>query len=65
MESTANTLKTLTDKLFPHHKPNHIIATGGGAKSDLWLEICSKKTDIDIVRSDCPEPATKGAITIS
>ncbi len=62
MESTANTLKELVGKLCPDHKPKRVVATGGGAQSDLWLNICSEKLHSEIFRADCSEPATKGAV---
>ncbi|MEN6384921.1 MAG: FGGY-family carbohydrate kinase [Phycisphaerales bacterium] len=61
MESTANTLNNLVQKLSPDKKPKKIVATGGGAKSDLWLEIKSKITGHEFIRTDYPEPATLGA----
>jgi len=65
MESTADTLKDLVNKLCFAQKPEKIIATGGGAQSDLWLKICSEKLQLDIVRDNCPEPATKGAVLLN
>jgi sugar (pentulose or hexulose) kinase len=61
MESTANTLNDLINKLCPDKKPNKIVATGGGAKSDLWLKIKAKITGCKFSKIDCPEPATLGA----
>ena len=61
MQSTSETLKNLIDCLCTDRMPLNAAATGGGAKSDFWLKICSEKTGIDIFRADCPEPACKGA----
>lgn len=65
MESTANTLKELVLKLCLSHKPEKIVATGGGARSDLWLKICSEKLNANVFRSGYPEPATKGATMLA
>ena len=65
MESTARTLQELVDKHCSVHRPRNIVATGGGAQSDLWLKICSEKLQTTIFRSDCLEPATKGAAMIT
>jgi sugar (pentulose or hexulose) kinase len=61
MKSTAETLKNLIDCLCTAEKPLNAAATGGGAKSNFWLQICSEKTGVNIFRADCHEPATKGA----
>ncbi|OHB56890.1 MAG: hypothetical protein A2Y12_03030 [Planctomycetes bacterium GWF2_42_9] len=61
MESTAYTLNELINKLCSDNKPQKIVATGGGAKSDLWLKIKSDITGCEFVKIVCPEPATLGA----
>jgi len=54
-------LKTLLDNLSPDGRPNRIVATGGGAKSDLWLQIKADMLNVEFVRTNCLEPATRGA----
>jgi len=61
MESVALSLKTLLDNLSPDGRPNRIVATGGGAKSDLWLQIKADMLNVEFVRTNCLEPATRGA----
>lgn len=61
MESTAITLNDLINKLCPDEKPKKIAATGGGAQSELWLQIKQKITNCEFLKIDCPEPATLGA----
>lgn len=62
MVSSAQTLVELINKISPDNKPKRILATGGGAKSQLWLDITSKITGLDITKSKYHEPATVGAI---
>jgi xylulokinase len=61
MESTADTLDGLIRKISPNKKPQKIVATGGGAKSKLWLEIKEKITGCKFVQANVSEPATLGA----
>jgi sugar (pentulose or hexulose) kinase len=39
LESNAAMLKELMEQLCGKNIPPRIVATGGGAKSDLWLQI--------------------------
>ncbi len=64
MESSAQTLTELVNKLSPDTKPVKIVATGGGAKSDLWLKIKSDLIGSSIIRSEFEEPACRGAALI-
>jgi sugar (pentulose or hexulose) kinase len=61
MESTITSLAELIHQLFPGEKPDTIVATGGGARSDLWLAIKAKRLGIDFIATKCPEPACLGA----
>jgi xylulokinase len=65
MESTANTLNELINKLCPDKKPKKIAATGGGAKSELWLLIKAKMTSCEFFKTASAEPATLGAAMIA
>jgi sugar (pentulose or hexulose) kinase len=63
MQSTAETLKRLIIQLCPDQMPRKIAATGGGAKSRFWLDICSKTLNTEVFAADTAEPACKGAAT--
>ena len=61
MESTARSLGQLILKLHENEAPGRIIATGGGAKNDLWLQIKTDMTGLELIATDCDEPACRGA----
>jgi sugar (pentulose or hexulose) kinase len=61
MESVAGSLRELLDNLSGNSYPERIVATGGGAKSTLWLQILSDVTHVEFVTSKTEEPATLGA----
>lgn len=66
MESTADTLKVITKRLCGTTSlPETIAATGGGAKSDLWLKIKSDTLGTKVISLDCPEPACRGAAILA
>jgi len=65
MESTAATLLDLVDQLRPEGRPDRIVATGGGARSDLWLQIKADLIGSVFVATDCEEPASRGAAMIA
>ncbi len=64
MESSANTLAKLVNKLSPDRKPKNIVATGGGAKSELWLKIKSDFIGAEFIKAKYGEPACHGAALI-
>jgi len=64
MESTAASLAMLVENLY-ENKPKRIVATGGGAHSDLWLRIKADLTGVEFVTSNCSEPACKGAAMLA
>lgn len=61
MESVAASLRDLVDDLCPQGRPERIVATGGGAVSDLWLQIKADLLGVEFVRTQCHEPACQGA----
>ena len=61
MQSTADTLNRLIGQLCPDRRPQRIAATGGGAKSELWMDMCSETLKAEVFTADSPEPACKGA----
>ncbi len=65
MESTAASLAELVEGLCAKEKPVRIVATGGGAKSDLWLRIKADILGVEFVTTNCPEPACKGAAMLA
>jgi sugar (pentulose or hexulose) kinase len=61
LESNAATLKELMEQLCGKDIPLRIVATGGGAKSDLWLQIKANMLGTEILATNCEEPACRGA----
>ena len=60
LESNAATLKQLIEQLCGDTMPPHIVATGGGAKSDLWLQIKADLLQTEMIATNCEEPACRG-----
>ena len=65
MESTAASLVRLIDCLCPEGRPERIVATGGGARSGLWLSIKSAATGSKFLAANCDEPACLGAAMLA
>lgn len=65
MNFVTQTLAELTATLYLHSKPAGIVATGGGAKSNLWLQMKADRLHAKLIRTCCPEPATKGAAMLA
>jgi xylulokinase len=65
MEQKARLLKKLVDQLCDSKPPDRIIATGGGARSDVWLKIKSEIIGVEFVTTSCEEPACRGAATFA
>lgn len=61
LESNAATLKELMEQLCGKDIPLRIVATGGGAKSDLWLQIKANMLGTEMLATNCEEPACRGA----
>ncbi len=62
LESTAYSLSVLVDMLSSGGiPPERILATGGGARSDLWLSIQASMVGSTLVRTGVTEPACLGA----
>jgi len=61
LESNAATLKELMEQLCGKDIPPRIVATGGGAKSKLWLQIKSDLLQAQMISAACEEPACRGA----
>jgi xylulokinase len=58
--NTARLLDDLSmDKAFPAHPG--ILAVGGGARSDLWMQVVADVSNRDVVRARPADSASKGA----
>jgi len=65
LESTARTTGKLLDRLCGGDRPKRIVATGGGARSDFWLQLQADLLRAEIVRVSCEEPACQGAALLA
>ena len=65
LDSTADTLGALIGTLCPTGRPARIVATGGGARSDFWLQTCADRLRTDLLAVECEEPACLGAAMIA
>ncbi len=61
LESVAANLAELVGVLFPSDFPGALVATGGGAQSDLWLRIKATLLELPVIRPRCKESACLGA----
>ncbi len=65
MEGVAFEIRALLENVGANEEAERIILFGGGAKSDLWCEILSDTTGLDIVVPDTVEAAGAGAAMIA
>lgn len=65
LDSTAGSLAALIGCLYPRGGPGRIIATGGGARSDFWLQVHADRLGADIITVQCEEPACCGAAMVA
>ena len=65
MESVAAELLGLIDTLCPKGRPGKIVATGGGARSDLWLQIKADLLGVKFVATNCLEAASLGSAMLA
>lgn len=65
MESVGMSLARLISDLAADRATARIVATGGGARSDVWLQIMADVTGIEFVATACPEPACRGAAMLA
>ena len=61
LESTARSLAALIDVHCPGGRPGRIVATGGGARSDFWLQLYADRLGMEVVAVQSDEPAVLGA----
>ena len=60
-ESVAASLVDLVENLSPAAPPERLVATGGGARSDAWLQVKANLLGLPVIRPACAEPACLGA----
>lgn len=66
MESVAGTASRLIESLCEATKPpEKAVATGGGAQSDVWLEILTRTTGVKFIPAPCCEAAARGAAMLA
>ncbi len=65
MEATTRALERLVDGLLSGQRPARILATGGGARSDLWLQAKANRLGCEFVRPACRESACFGAAMLA
>ena len=61
LESTALSLSKIFNVLKGNTQPAGIVATGGGAKSRIWVQIKADLTGTDFLVPECNESACLGA----
>ena len=65
MEAISAELAVLLTQLCPDQSPQRIVATGGGARSHTWLQMKADMLNVEVVVSNCTEPACKGAAMLA
>ncbi|MBN1352765.1 hypothetical protein JXJ21_25475 [candidate division KSB1 bacterium] len=65
LESTAASLVQLVDHLSGGDPPKRIVATGGGAASDLLLQIKADLLGIEFITTQSSVPACRGAAMLA
>lgn len=65
MESTAVSAKRLIEQFSPDSAPRRVVATGGGAESELWLQIKADLSGLEYVTSQGGAPAAMGAAMLA
>jgi sugar (pentulose or hexulose) kinase len=61
MEGVASSLAQLINIASEGRPPQRIVAAGGGAKSDLWLQIKADISGLSFLRNSSGEPGAYGA----
>lgn len=65
LESIAATHRALCQQVAGAGKVGRIVATGGGARSAVWLQIKADMLGVPIVTPTCPERACLGAALLA
>jgi sugar (pentulose or hexulose) kinase len=61
LEKVCVTHRDLIRAVLPGQKPAAVLATGGGSRSELWLQITADTLETRVVTSAAPERACLGA----
>jgi sugar (pentulose or hexulose) kinase len=61
IESTAVSVLAMIRKLYPGGLPPSVAVTGGGARSDIWMQVLADLSGIGLVVPACSEAACRGA----
>lgn len=61
LEANAAALEGLIEDLGRERRPERILATGGAARSGLWLQLKADRLGLEVIQVDCEEPACQGA----
>ncbi len=65
LESVARALDGHVRVLGGDARPDEIRCAGGGARSDIWLQIKADLTGIPMTALQCPEPTSLGAAMLA
>jgi sugar (pentulose or hexulose) kinase len=65
MRCVAGALKNQVDSIAGGVLPVEIRAAGGGARSDLWLQMKADLLGIPFVSLECEEPTSLGAAILA
>ncbi|HAU38967.1 MAG TPA: hypothetical protein DCX07_14795 [Phycisphaerales bacterium] len=65
LNSTAASLAELVERASAVAFPRSVLATGGGARSDLWLQTYADHLGCDVLRATTEEPACRGAAMLA
>jgi xylulokinase len=65
LEATAAALAGLVEQLAAEERPGRILATGGGARSPLWMQIKADLLGMEVIRAQGEELACQGAAMLA
>lgn len=65
LESVTRSLCEKIDVLCGSALPDGVIATGGGARSPVWMQLKADMLGASFYVPDCPEPACRGAALLA
>ena len=61
LECISDEIGTLLTRAAQGQRIERLIAIGGGARSDVWLQLLADRLDVDLVRPSCIEASVRGA----
>ena len=65
LEGVAFSLRDALEVIRPHSRPTRLLTTGGGARGDLWLQICADALGVPLVRLADAPGASHGAALVA